>query len=76
MFLQGIQNQHRKVKSVMTAGVKTVTEDTPARDIARLMCANNIKRVPVSARWQIGRQSTIARSDLQLRTPEAQKLAE
>ena len=30
-FLAGIQEQHRKVKSVMAPGATTVTEETPAR---------------------------------------------
>src|SRR6185436_2210974 len=42
-FMHGIQEQHRKVKMVMSQGAKTVTEDMPAREIARLMYANNIK---------------------------------
>jgi CBS domain-containing protein len=47
-FLEGIKERHRKVKTVMAKTVTTVTEDTPARDIVRLMCAKNIKRVPVA----------------------------
>ncbi len=46
-FLQGIQEQHRKVKSVMSSGATTVTEDVPAREVANLMYEKNIKRVPV-----------------------------
>jgi CBS domain-containing protein len=46
-FLAGIQEQNRKVKSVMSSSVTTVTEEMPARDVASLMCAKNIKRVPV-----------------------------
>ena len=46
-FLQAIQEQHRKVKSVMSSGATTVTEDVPAREVANLMYEKNIKRVPV-----------------------------
>ena len=45
-FLEGIREQHRKVKSVMVRGATTVSEGTPARDIARLMYSN--LRVPSS----------------------------
>jgi CBS domain-containing protein len=62
MFLEGIQDQLRKVKTVMTPGARTVTEDTPARDIARLMYANNIKRVPVMRDGKL--VGIVARSDL------------
>src|SRR5271169_6051197 len=44
-FLKEIQERHRKIKSVMSAGATTVTEDTLARQIAQLMYAKNIKRV-------------------------------
>src|SRR4051812_49657705 len=30
-FLEGIRDQHRKVRSVMAPGAMTVSEDTPAR---------------------------------------------
>src|SRR5215472_9361749 len=61
-FLEGIKEQHRKVKTVMAKGVTTVTEDTPARDIARLMYAKNIKRVPVVRDGKL--VGIVARSDL------------
>ncbi|HME24842.1 MAG TPA: CBS domain-containing protein [Acetobacteraceae bacterium] len=61
-FLHGIQEQHRKVKTVMAHGVTTVTEDTPARDIARLLYAKNIKRVPVVRDGKL--VGIVARSDL------------
>ena len=61
-FLKGIQEQHRKVKTVMSPGAVTVTEDIPAREVARLMYAKNIKRVPVvRAGTLVG---IVARSDL------------
>ena len=47
-FLKEIQERHRKIKSVMTAGATTVTEDTLAREIALLMYhQGRVKRVPV-----------------------------
>ena len=61
-FLHGIQEQRRKVKSVMAHGVTTVAEDTPARDIARLLYAKNIKRVPVVRDGKL--VGIVARSDL------------
>lgn len=61
-FLQGIQEQQRKVKSVMSAGVTTVTEDTPARNVAHLMYDRNIKRVPVVRDGKL--VGIVARSDL------------
>ena len=61
-FLEGIKSQQRKVKSVMMAGATTVTEDTPARDVARLMCDMHIKRVPVLRDGKL--VGIVARSDL------------
>jgi CBS domain-containing protein len=61
-FLAGIQEQHRKVKSVMSQGVTSVTEDMPARDLARLMYSRNIKRVPVLRDGKL--VGIVARSDL------------
>ena len=61
-FLHAIQEQNRKVKTVMSSGAKTATEDTPVHDIARVMCANNIKRVPVVRDGKL--VGIVARSDL------------
>src|SRR6185295_12607097 len=61
-FLQGIQEQQRKVQSVMSPTVTTVTEATPARDVASLMYSKNIKRVPVVRDGQL--VGIVARSDL------------
>jgi CBS domain-containing protein len=61
-FLQGIREQRHTVKSVMAHNVTTVTEDTPAREIARLMCDRNIKRVPVMRDTKL--VGIVARSDL------------
>lgn len=61
-FLEGIREQRHKVKSVMSPGVTAVTEDTLARDVARLMYAKNIKRVPVVRDGKL--IGILARSDL------------
>jgi CBS domain-containing protein len=62
MFLEGIREQKRKVKTVMSVGAVTVTEDMPARDIAHLMYSKNIKRVPVVREGRL--VGIVARSDL------------
>ena len=46
-FLREVQEQHRKIKALMSPTPITVTETTPAREIAALMHAQGIKRVPV-----------------------------
>lgn len=61
-FVEGIREQHRKVKNVMTLGVTAVTEEIPARDVAHLMFAKNIKRVPVLRDGKL--VGIVARSDL------------
>jgi CBS domain-containing protein len=61
-FVEGIREQHRSVKRVMTPGATTVTEDMPAREIARLMQAKDIKRVPVVRNGKL--IGIVARSDL------------
>jgi len=61
-FLAGIRQQRHKVKSVMAHNVTTVAEDTSAREIARLMCDKNIKRVPVMRDGKV--VGIVARSDL------------
>jgi CBS domain-containing protein len=61
-FLEGIREQQRKVKSVMSAGVTTVTEGTPARELAHLMHTKSIKRVPVVRDGKL--VGIVARSDL------------
>ena len=61
-FLEGIREQRRKVKTVMSTGATTVTEDTPARDVAHLMHSQNIKRVPVLRDGKL--VGIVARSDL------------
>jgi len=61
-FLEGINDQHRKVQSVMSHGSTTVSEDTPARDVAHLMYRENFKRVPVVRDGRL--VGILARSDL------------
>jgi signal-transduction protein with cAMP-binding, CBS, and nucleotidyltransferase domain len=46
----------------MSSGVITVSEETPAREVASLMHANNIKRVPVVRDGKL--VGIVARSDL------------
>jgi len=46
-FLREVQKQRRKIKTLMSTNPITVTETTPAREIASLMLAHGIKRVPV-----------------------------
>jgi CBS domain-containing protein len=61
-FLDGLREQRHKVKSVMSPGALTVTEEVPAREVARLMYANTIKRVPVLRDGRL--VGIVARSDL------------
>lgn len=61
-FLEGIRAEQHKVKSVMTPGAVTMAENTSAREIASLMCARNIKRVPILQDGTLA--GIVARSDL------------
>jgi CBS domain-containing protein len=61
-FLEAIREQRHKVQSVMARGITSVAEDTPARDIASIMCDKNIKRVPVLRDGKL--VGIVARSDL------------
>ena len=61
-FVDGIREQGRKVKSVMSAAPVTVTEDVLARDVAHLMYSKSIKRVPVLRDGKL--VGIVARSDL------------
>ena len=61
-FLKGIQEQNRKVNTLMSPGAITVTEDTPAREVAQLMYSKHIKRVPVVHSGKL--VGIISRSDL------------
>jgi len=71
-FIEGIRAEQYKVKAVMSPGAFTVTEDVAARDIAGLMHAKGIKRVPVMRDGKL--VGIVARSDL-IRAL-AEKLAE
>lgn len=46
-FLASLKSPERKARDVMSAPVVTVDEDTPVGEIARLLAAYRIKRVPV-----------------------------
>ena len=46
-FLREVKEHRRKISAVMSSNPVTVTETTPAREIASLMHAHGIKRVPV-----------------------------
>jgi len=46
-FLRELREQHRKIKRLMSPNPITVSETTPARDVASLMHGRGIKRVPV-----------------------------
>ena len=61
-FLAGIRDRSHTVRSVMASGVISVTEDMPAREIARLMYQKGIKRVPVLRDGKL--VGIVARSDL------------
>ncbi len=61
-FLAKISDEQHKVKAVMNPGAVTVTEDTPAREIAGLMTKKSIKRVPVLREGKV--VGIVARSDL------------
>ena len=61
-FLREVQEQHRKIKAVMSLHPITVTEATPAREIASLMHAHGIKRVPVTRDGKL--VGIVSRADL------------
>ena len=61
-FLREVQEQHRKIKSVMSSHPITVTEATPAREIASLMHTHRIKRVPVMRDGKLA--GIVTRADL------------
>jgi CBS domain-containing protein len=46
-FLAGVKAPQTRVRDVMTSPVITVGEETELRDVARLLTAHRIKRVPV-----------------------------
>lgn len=61
-FLEGIRSEQNKVKAVMSKGATTVTEDVLAREIASMMYARKIKRVPVLRDGKL--VGIVSRSDL------------
>jgi len=61
-FLREVQEQRRKIKSFMSPNPITVTETTAARDIASLMHAHGIKRVPVTREGKL--VGIVTRADL------------
>jgi CBS domain-containing protein len=61
-FVDAIREQRHKVQAVMAHGVTSITEDTPAREIASIMYDRNIKRVPVMRDGSL--VGIVARSDL------------
>lgn len=61
-FLRELSAQRQKVSAVMRKDVITITEDVPVREVARIMYANSIKRVPVVRDGKL--VGIIARSDL------------
>lgn len=46
-FLDVVRSEREKVRTVMKTDVATVAETTPVADIAKLLVAKSIKRVPV-----------------------------
>lgn len=62
-FVAALRAEHHSVHAAMRAGtVTTVPEDMPAREIASLMHAQDIKRVPVVRDGRL--VGIVARSDL------------
>jgi CBS domain-containing protein len=71
-FLREVQVQRRKIKALMSTNAIAVTETTPAREIASLMHAHGIKRVPVTRDGKL--VGIVTRTDLVRAL--AQKLSE
>jgi len=46
-FLKAIHDEHAKVHAAMTSEVVGVAEDTPVRDVVKMLAERGIKRVPV-----------------------------
>lgn len=61
-FLENIRSEKNRVRMVMSHGVTSVSEEMPAREIASLMHAKGIKRVPVLRDGKL--VGIVARSDL------------
>ena len=64
-FLAWLNSQKRSARAIMSAPVITVREDTEVGEIARLLVAHQIKRVPVVRDGRL--VGIVAREDL-LRT--------
>ena len=61
-FLASLRPPERRACDVMTAPVVTVGEETDLREVARLLTANRIKRVPVTREGRIA--GIVSRADL------------
>ena len=61
-FLAGLRAPERRARDIMAAPVVTVSEDTPVGEIARLLTAYRIKRVPVLRDGRI--VGIVSRADL------------
>jgi CBS domain-containing protein len=61
-FLESIRSTDGPVRQVMVAPVKTVGEDTPIEEIAELLEAHRIKRVPVVRNGRV--VGIVSRADL------------
>jgi len=61
-FLAALRAEHRKVEHVMSHNPLSVTEDTPAREIARIITEKGIKRLPVLRNGKV--VGVVSRADL------------
>jgi CBS domain-containing protein len=61
-FLANLRTPERRAREIMSAPVVTVEEDTPVAEIARLLAAYRIKRVPVVRDGRI--VGIVSRADL------------
>jgi CBS domain-containing protein len=61
-FLASLRTPERRAREIMSAPVLTVAEDTPVAEIARLLAAYRIKRVPVVRDGRI--VGIVSRADL------------
>ena len=69
-FLASVRSRERSARHVMVAAVVTVGEDAEINEIARLLTANRIKRVPVLRGGRI--VGIVSRADLVRALAEAQ----
>ena len=61
-FLEQVRSEHARVRAVMNKQVVSVSEQTPAREIAKLMAQHSFKRVPVLRDGKL--VGIVARADL------------